>query len=157
MAYVGITRARESCRISFASNRQVYGRWQSSLPSRFIDELPEEHVEVLSEPGLYGVKAKNLPAFSRFDDLTKSDGGYDTPGWRRAQNTRSRGVAPEIEGTARLVASSSPGSSPFKIGDRVFHQKFGYGEVKASEGNKLEVAFDKAGTKKVISSFLISA
>ncbi|MEM9233848.1 MAG: 3'-5' exonuclease, partial [Pseudomonadota bacterium] len=157
LAYVGITRARESCRISFASNRMVYGRWQSSLPSRFIDELPEDHVEVLSEPGLYGVKAKELPAFSRFDEISSADGGYDTPGWRRARNAGPRGNAPAIEGSARLIASSSPGDNPFKMGERVFHQKFGYGEVLGGEGNKLEVAFDKAGTKKVISSFLKAA
>ena len=154
LAYVGITRARESCRISFAANRQVYGRWQSALPSRFIDELPEEHVDVVSEPGLYGVKAQEMPAFSRFDDVAASDGGYNTPGWKRARSGRARGAPPAIEGTARLVASSAPGDSAFGLGDRVFHQKFGYGTVKGAEGNKLEVDFEKAGTKKVIASFL---
>jgi ATP-dependent exoDNAse (exonuclease V) beta subunit len=48
LAYVGITRAEELCTISFASNRRVYGQWQSQLPSRFIDELPADHVEVLT-------------------------------------------------------------------------------------------------------------
>ncbi|WP_370334545.1 ATP-dependent helicase [Parvularcula marina] len=157
LAYVGITRAREDCRISFAANRQVYGRWQSALPSRFIDELPEEHVEVMSEPGLYGVKAKEMPAYSRFDQVAASDGGYDTPGWKRARSSRPRNPAPAIEGSSRLIASSVGGTSPFKTGERVFHQKFGYGEVKGADGNKLDVAFEKAGQKKVIASFLIAA
>ncbi|MEM6649179.1 MAG: UvrD-helicase domain-containing protein [Pseudomonadota bacterium] len=162
LAYVGVTRARESCRISFAANRQVYGRWQSALPSRFIDELPEEEVDVISEPGLYGVKATELPAYSRFDALTldeKSD-GYNTPGWRRAQkssqSTLRRQDAPLLEGSAKLVASSAPGQSDFDLGERVFHQKFGYGKILTISGNKLEVDFEKAGIKKVISSFLTS-
>src|SRR5690606_10203082 len=54
LAYVGITRAEKLATISFAGNRRMYGQWQSSLPSRFVDELPEEHVEVLTAPGLYG-------------------------------------------------------------------------------------------------------
>ncbi|ADM09854.1 DNA helicase II [Parvularcula bermudensis HTCC2503] len=158
LAYVGVTRARERCHISFAANRQVYGRWQSSLPSRFIDELPEKEIEVLSEPGLYGVKAAELPAYSRFADIAADpERSYRTPGWQRAQRARGASTAPALEGAARLVASSTPGSSPFALGDRVFHQKFGYGEVTALEGNKVDVAFEKAGQKKVIATFLQSA
>ncbi|WP_031548791.1 UvrD-helicase domain-containing protein [Parvularcula oceani] len=161
LAYVGITRARESCRISFAANRQVYGRWQSALPSRFIDELPEEHVEIASEAGLYGVAAKELPSHSRFEDLVverdSTGGGYDTPGWRRARKSRSYGKPPAIEGSATLVASSAPGQSDFERGQRVFHQKFGTGTVQRIDGNKLEVEFDHAGLKKVIGSFLTAA
>ncbi|MBB4660067.1 ATP-dependent helicase [Parvularcula dongshanensis] len=160
LAYVGITRARESCRISFAANRQVYGRWQSALPSRFVDELPEEHVDVASEPGLYGVAAKSLPSHSQFHDLvverTESGGGYDTPGWRRAQRAGRSGKAP-IEGSATLIASSAPGQSDFERDQRVFHQKFGTGTVRRVDGNKLEVEFDHAGLKKVIGSFLSAA
>ena len=157
LAYVGITRAMESCRIYFAANRQVYGRWQNALPSRFIDELPEEHVEVASEPGLYGAKAADLPAYSSFSGMKmEEDTYYDNPGWQRARAARNRGPAsaPTLEASARLVASSVPGSSQFKTGERVFHQKFGYGEVKGIEGNKLEINFEKAGTKKVVDSFL---
>jgi DNA helicase-2/ATP-dependent DNA helicase PcrA len=161
LAYVGITRARESCRISFAANRQVYGRWQSALPSRFVDELPEEHVDVLSEAGLYGVAAKDLASHSRFTDLVvereEEGSSYDTPGWRRARAARHGGAAPAIEGQARLVASSAPGQSEFGVGQRVFHQKFGNGDVKRVDGNKLEVEFDHAGLKKVIGSFLTAA
>lgn len=157
LAYVGITRARQSCRISFAANRQVYGRWQSALPSRFIDELPEEHVDVLSEPGLYGSKASDLPSQSRFDaEALSASGGYDTPGWRRASQARRTTSTPALEGTSRLVASSAPGESDHSVGDRVFHQKFGMGTVTAVEGNKLAVDFDHAGEKRVIASFVSS-
>jgi len=158
LAYVGITRARESCRISFAANRLVYGRWQNAMPSRFIDELPEKHVEVVSEPGLYGNAASELAAYSSFNDMAETNDTYDTPGWRRAKSARGRtGSAPMLEGRAELVATSSPGSTSFRVGSRVFHQKFGYGHVVAAEGNKLEVDFDHSGHKKVIDSFLEQA
>ena len=157
LAYVGITRAMESCRISFAANRMVYGRWQNALPSRFIDELPEAHVEVVSEPGLYGAAASDLPAYSSFNDMAVNNDTYNTPGWRRAKTAKRGGAAPMLEAKAELVASSSPGTSSFKVGARVFHQKFGYGHVVAAEGNKLEVDFDHTGHKKVIDSFLEGA
>ncbi|MEE9328598.1 MAG: 3'-5' exonuclease, partial [Parvularculaceae bacterium] len=158
LAYVGITRAEQSCRISFAANRQIYGRWQSALPSRFIDELPEAHVDIQSEPGLYGAKASDLPAYSRFDATkTADDTYYDNPGWRRAQarqgQKRSAGT-PQLEAKASLIASSAPGLSSYKTGERVIHQKFGGGQVIAIEGNKLHIKFDQAGLKKVIDSFV---
>ncbi len=160
LAYVGITRARESCRVSFAANRQVYGRWQNALPSRFVDELPEDQVDVLSEPGLYGVAASEMPAQSRFADLVIDEGSsrYETPGWKRArQYGRAPGREPELEGTSRLLASSAPGEESFAKGERVAHKKFGEGTVLRAEGNKLEVEFDEVGTKKVIGSFLTAA
>mgnify|MGYP001793775200 CR=1 FL=1 len=162
LAYVGVTRAEQSCRISFAANRQVYGRWHSALPSRFIDELPEDYVDVVSQPGLYGAKADEMPAFSRFDaaHLNASD-GYNTPGWRRAQRgepsssgRRARNEPPMIEASAKLVASTAPGQTDIATGERVFHQKFGYGHVQHIDGNKVEVDFEKAGNKKVIATFL---
>jgi DNA helicase-2/ATP-dependent DNA helicase PcrA len=162
LAYVGITRAREQARISFVANRQVYGRWTSQLPSRFVDELPLAHVEASSDAGYYsGGPGMNQPTTSRWDDSPSFGSGYTSPGWRRAQeNTRERKPASGmgnrvIEGQGRLVASSdSSGPSRFNLGDRVFHQKFGYGQVTLTEGNKLTVSFDKAGEKKVIDSFL---
>jgi DNA helicase-2/ATP-dependent DNA helicase PcrA len=162
LAYVGITRAREQARISFVANRQVYGRWTSQLPSRFVDELPLAHVEASSDTGYYsGGPGMNQPTTSRWDDSPSFGSGYTSPGWRRAQeNTRERKPASGmgnrvIEGQGRLVASSdSSGPSRFNLGDRVFHQKFGYGQVTLTEGNKLTVSFDKAGEKKVIDSFL---
>ena len=160
LAYVGITRAEESCRISFAANRQVYGRWQAAIPSRFIDELPEDAVEVLSQPGLYGAAARTFAAHSSFDGAKlKDDAYYDNPGWRRARaaNARPAAAPPLLEGRARTVSVSAPGKSKFAVGARVFHQKFGYGRVTAAEGQKLTVEFEHSGAKKVIDTFVDAA
>jgi DNA helicase-2/ATP-dependent DNA helicase PcrA len=162
LAYVGITRAREQARISFVANRQVYGRWTSQLPSRFVDELPLAHVEAASDTGYYGGgPGMQQPTTSRWDDSPSFGSGYTSPGWRRAQeNSRERPQtgqtrSPIIEGQGRLVANSDLAkASRFNLGERVFHQKFGYGQVLLVEGNKLTVSFDKAGEKKVIDSFL---
>jgi DNA helicase-2/ATP-dependent DNA helicase PcrA len=176
LAYVGITRAREEARISFVANRQVYGRWTSQLPSRFVDELPLAHVDAASETGYYGGgPGMQQTVSSRWDDpgtSTFTAGSYDSPGWKRAQERtagfsergatwRSGGSAARaapIEGEGRLVAvSASSAASDYKRGDRVFHVKFGYGKVTGVEGNKLSVSFDKAGDKKVIDSFVEKA
>ncbi len=157
LAYVGITRAEESCRISFAANRQIFGRWQTAIPSRFIDELPEDHVEVMSEPGLYGNAAADLASHSSFDgQKLRDDAYYDNPGWRRARAAGSRRISdpPLIEGRAKAVSVSAPGKSKFEKGQRVFHQKFGYGKVSAIEGQKLTVDFEHSGPKKVIDTFI---
>jgi DNA helicase-2/ATP-dependent DNA helicase PcrA len=162
LAYVGITRAREEARISFAANRQVYGRWTSQLPSRFVDELPPANVEASSETGYYGGGPGMQQHGSRWDESPSFGAGYSSPGWKRAQASGYRGSHPGrqavIEGEGRLVAvSESSAASAYRRGDRVFHVKFGYGKVSSVEGNKLTVAFDKAGEKKVIDSFVEKA
>ncbi len=160
LAYVGITRAEESCRISFAANRQIYGRWQSAIPSRFIDDLPPEHVDVVSEPGLYGNAASDLASHTRFDgEKLRDDAYYDNPGWRRARaaSSRNAGTPPMIEGRAQSVSVSAPGTSKFSKGQRVFHQKFGYGKIASIEGQKLTVDFEHSGPKKVIDTFVEAA
>ncbi|WP_374468669.1 ATP-dependent helicase [Phenylobacterium sp.] len=159
LAYVGITRAREEARISFAANRQVYGRWTSQLPSRFVDELPPANVEASSETGYYGGGPGMQQHGSRWDESPSFGAGYSSPGWKRAQAANYRGSHPGrqqvIEGEGRLVAvSESSAASDYKRGDRVFHLKFGYGKVRSVEGNKLTVDFDKAGEKKVLDSFV---
>ena len=176
LAYVGITRARERCYIWFVSNRRIHGLWQSSLPSRFIDELPEAHVEVSEGPSTYGgygsVRSGGRFGASRFDSSDPFSNTYSTPGWQRARSrtdktadtagnwgTRSgpktgfsRGGG-TIEG--ELVASSiNQPSTQFKIGDRVFHLKFGNGNIVSIDGNKLAIDFDKAGHKRVLDSFV---
>ncbi|WP_135210980.1 ATP-dependent helicase [Vitreimonas flagellata] len=161
LAYVGITRARESARISFVANRQIYGRWQSVLPSRFIDELPPKSVDAVSETG-YAMQAGNVrEGASRFDSFAPGAGfnsAYQSPGWKRAQERGAfQSKPPMIEGEARLVARSGDADSHFKRGDRIFHQKFGYGRIRGVEGNKLTVDFDKAGEKRVIDSFVVPA
>jgi DNA helicase-2/ATP-dependent DNA helicase PcrA len=160
LAYVGITRAEESCRISFAANRQVYGRWQAAHPSRFIDELPEDAVDVVSQPGLYGAAAAAFASHAAFDGAKlKEDAYYDNPGWRRARAAAGRdaGSPPLIEGRAASVSVSAPGAARFAVGARVFHQKFGYGKVVAAEGQKLTVDFEHSGPKKVVDAFVDAA
>ena len=158
LAYVGITRAEELCTISFASNRRVYGQWQSQLPSRFIDELPAAHVEVLTPPGLYGGGyGAAAPAYGHSieDRVTKAD-VYNSPGWRRMETrAATRPMAQPREARDMVIDASAVSS--LGTGDRVFHQKFGHGTVTEVEGDKLCVLFDKAGAKKVLASFVLAA
>ncbi|MBJ7446056.1 MAG: UvrD-helicase domain-containing protein [Brevundimonas sp.] len=165
LAYVGVTRAKSDARISFAANRLVYGRWTSQLPSRFVDELPIDHVEAESDTGYYGTTPGMKDAKSRWDEMPSFGSGYSSPGWKRAQSftaahtpTARPARHTVIEGEGRLVATADPkAASGWTRGQRVFHQKFGYGSVRAIEGNKLVVAFEKAGEKKVIDTFVEKA
>jgi len=159
LGYVGITRAERICTISFAANRRVYGQWQSQMPSRFIDELPEDHIEVLTPPGLYGggygAGAGGMPQSDLPDRAAAAD-GYNSPGWKRLQSRSGhRPMAQPAE--ARGITIDMSASSSFTTGDRVFHSKFGYGEVMEIEGDKLLIEFDKAGTKNVVAKFVVSA
>ncbi|MBB4384492.1 DNA helicase-2/ATP-dependent DNA helicase PcrA [Rhizobium leguminosarum] len=176
LAYVGITRAKHRCHIWFVSNRRIRGLWQSTLPSRFLDELPETHVEVAEMEQSYGGYGRGGYGQSRFDKAEPFANSYSTPGWKRAQanktdatrdnwGTRS-GHAVErigygesgpkgrtIEG--ELVAkSTSSEPSRFTLGDRVFHLKFGNGNITGIEGNKLTIEFDRAGQKRVLDGFV---
>jgi DNA helicase II / ATP-dependent DNA helicase PcrA len=156
LAYVGLTRAKKRARIFFASNRRIRGLWQPTVPSRFVDNLPPTHVEVVEAPNAsqYGGYA-----VSRFANLDTYGSSYSTPGWKRAQAAKgepaarpSRAKQPlTIEG--QVVARSSTGSR-YGAGTRVFHTKFGPGTVAAVDGNKCTVDFDKAGRKMVLESFL---
>ena len=168
LAYVGITRAEEVCTISFAANRRVYGQWQSALPSRFIDELPAEHVDVLTPPGLYGggygaagmaVNAspviQSMVGSDIFERASKAD-VYNSPGWKRLQErSAQRGMRQPSQ--SKHITIDLAAISTFSLGDRVFHQKFGYGEVLSIEGDKLDIEFDKAGSKKVVAQYIQSA
>ena len=204
LAHVGLTRARKQAKIYFATNRRIHGLWTSTMPSRFLDELPEAHV-VVKEPasgsGGFGMSGYGA---SRFDEINSFGSNYTTPGWRRAQErkgsggfsengqpryvpdgvfdqsdesenipplkgrvageagwvgSKARGQSPArsskpliIEG--ELVAKSTGAASLFAVGERVFHQKFGNGNVTAVDGNKLTIRFDKAGEKRVVDSFV---
>ncbi|MGJ5618537.1 ATP-dependent helicase [Sulfitobacter sp. MF3-043] len=153
LAYVGITRAEELCTISFVGNRMVFGQWQSAMPSRFIDELPEDHVEVLTPPGLYGGGFGAAMPKSALHEAAAEANVYNSPGWRRLQaRAGERGMSQPRE--TRNVTIDMTAVSSFVMGERVFHQKFGYGAVTGIEGDKLEVDFEKAGIKKIVSSYL---
>jgi DNA helicase-2/ATP-dependent DNA helicase PcrA len=193
LAHVGLTRARKLAKIYFATNRRIHGLWSSTVPSRFLDELPENHVEVKEAAGGFGMSGYGA---SRFDEMNAFGSGYTTPGWQRAQarkgqggfydNGRPRYVPdgvyddadaediPPLKGKSargarrktttdrkapltiegELIAKSTGTVSSFAVGERVFHQKFGNGNVVAVDGNKLTIAFDKAGEKRVVDSFV---
>lgn len=219
LAYVGVTRAKKNLHIWFVSNRRIHGLWQSTIPSRFLDELPEAHVEVqegggssyggygnpygggafASGRGGFSAGRQNPYGASRFDNLGSPSGGraargdqggsfsnsYATPGWQRAQQNRTEATdrnwgtrsGHQVErigygevdsgyGAGRtsvkgrtiegeLVAKSvADAPSAFKVGDRVFHQKFGNGNIAVVDGNKLTIDFDRAGQKKVLDGFV---
>ena len=142
LAYVGLTRARRKAHVTYAANRRIYNQWQSALPSRFIDELPEEHVDAMAESGLYGAQPRPV--------LRESPQAFS---FRQTGRTPRRRDGVILDGEAWEI-DTAEGDSRFEEGARVFHEKFGYGRVESRDGNKLEVAFDKAGTKKVIDSFV---
>lgn len=165
LAYVGITRAEEVCTISFAGNRRVYGQWQSQMPSRFIDELPEDHVEVLTPPGLYGhqggASARSNPVEQEMTDSNLHEKAasadvYNSPGWRRLQSRQNQ-YSTRQPSEAKAMTIDASAVSAFTVGERVFHQKFGYGKVVSVEGDKLGIEFDKAGSKHVVGRFLVAA
>ncbi len=156
LAYVGITRAKKRATISFAQNRRVHNLWQTSLPSRFIDELPQENIATDDMDSGYGGYDKSVFGGSRFDDITPFSNTYQTPGWQRAQQRQKSGdnlhTAPKIIEGQMAATDSTP--SAFEPGTRIFHQKFGYGEITDISGNKLTIEFEKAGEKRVIDSFV---
>jgi DNA helicase-2/ATP-dependent DNA helicase PcrA len=206
LAHVGLTRARRRAKLYFATNRRIHGTWSTTIPSRFLDELPSANVEITESKGGWGGSGGYGP--SRFDNVESFGSSYSTPGWQRAQANRNRGQGGRgqarggfeesqssfsgsrsdtsgsrsdtsgsrsdagsrgdtfsgggfsrnkrgpmvIEG--ELVAKSTGTVSEFSLDDRVFHQKFGYGNVVKIDGNKLTIAFEKAGEKKVVDSFV---
>lgn len=170
LAHVGLTRARRRAKLYFATNRRIHGSWSTTIPSRFLDELPAENVEITESKGGSGWGGTGGYGPSRFDNLDSFGSSYATPGWQRAQANRGRGGFNEagtpynanqskpkrapviIEG--ELIARSTGSDSGFSLGDRVFHQKFGYGKIARIDGNKLTISFEKAGEKKVVDSFV---
>jgi DNA helicase II / ATP-dependent DNA helicase PcrA len=158
LAYVGITRAKRRAYISFAQNRRMQNQmWQNALPSRFIDELPEAHVEVAPMANSYGGYGLGAYGKSRFDDQTEPFGNtYATPGWQRAQERWAKGGS--ARSTPRFIEGEMLARETERVkydrGERVFHEKFGNGTVTAVDGNKLTIDFDKAGEKRVLGSFV---
>mgnify|MGYP001162989005 FL=1 len=148
LAYVGITRARKLVHISYAGSRRIHGQWQSAIPSRFLQELPPESI---IEDNVQGMQAMGS-GFGRATPAELADAshfgatsGYG-PGWRRMAARQQQGSDPSF--------TAQDSGTAFVIGDRVFHQKFGMGNVIIVDGDKLEIAFDRAGHKKVVSGFV---
>jgi DNA helicase-2/ATP-dependent DNA helicase PcrA len=193
LAHVGLTRARRRAKLYFATNRRIHGTWSTTIPSRFLDELPAASVEITESKGGTAWGGAGGYGPSRFDNVESFGSSYGTPGWQRAQARRGGRNGGGGQGQARggfeeqqspfsgshrdassrgdfggfsrnkrgpltiegeLVAKSTGTVSEFNLDDRVFHQKFGYGHVIKIDGNKLTIAFDKAGEKKVVDSFV---
>ncbi len=156
LAYVGITRAKQEATILHAANRRVYGQWTSSIPSRFVSELPREHIE--AETSLSGGASLWRAALDErdpFADVHRATQRGHGPGWQRAQTYgRPTRTATQIEAKPVSVTVGAAPRRDLSVGTRVFHQKFGGGTIKGIEGNKLEVAFDHAGEKRVLDSFV---
>jgi DNA helicase-2/ATP-dependent DNA helicase PcrA len=202
LAHVGLTRARRRAKLYFATNRRIHGTWSTTIPSRFLDELPAHNVEITESKGGSGWGGASGYGPSRFDNVESFGSSYATPGWQRAQANRARnqsgrqgqaggfnesqspfsGSRSDTSGSrsdtsnsrseargaggfsrnkrapmvieGELIAKSTGTISEFSLDDRVFHQKFGYGNVVKIDGNKLTIAFEKAGEKKVVDSFV---
>jgi DNA helicase-2/ATP-dependent DNA helicase PcrA len=155
LAYVGLTRARKRVIVSFAANRRMHGSWTAAIPSRFVDELPKEQVEVESDTGVYGAAAASFGGMGDGWSRGSWSEARVSPGLQRARERRSQGAAPFIDVTPTRIESLESGA--FQRGDRVFHQKFGYGRITSVEGERLNIRFDQAGDKKVIASFVVPA
>ena len=151
LAHVGLTRARQRAYVCFAANRRIYNQWQSSIPSRFVDELPRESVEYVSELGLYEGRADQT-----FAESEGEFGSTERPQLGRRRSRYNRAVTSGglvLEGQAEAVPHRESKGN-FRIGDQVFHQKFGYGQVLSVDGDRIQVSFEKAGLKKVVDSFV---
>jgi DNA helicase-2/ATP-dependent DNA helicase PcrA len=127
LAYVGITRAKTDVWIFNANSRLTHGQWIDCIPSRFLDELPEKNINKFSS------YAKNF-----------NNNSSIASGWINAVNNKKNVL--NYENTDEI--------SKFKLMERVFHQKFGYGKVAEIDGDKVTINFEKAGQKKLLLSFI---
>ena len=134
LAYVGITRAKKRAFILYAGNRRIFGRYQSSIASRFIEELPEENIEKLKINNGFNLSSNDIEAVKQKYINT----GSSSSSWSGKSQTKS-------------TAKSDAG---FSVGQRIFHIKFGYGKIKTVSGDQLEIAFEKAGSKKIIDRYV---
>jgi DNA helicase-2/ATP-dependent DNA helicase PcrA len=156
LAYVAITRARRRCTILHAANRRIYGQWTSSIPSRFIGELPDANID--NESTLTGGASLWRANWSEREDpfahVGRSTGRG--PGWQRAASAGQfvREPSRVVEARQSAVSLGNKGRDDLSVGQRIFHQKFGYGAIAEIEGNKLEIDFDQAGRKRVLDSFV---
>ncbi len=151
LAYVGITRARKRLFISYTANRQIHGLWQGSIPSRFIAELPKENINEDIEGNL-GASASS---YNQFEFQNNSNNNNYGPGYFRAKKNKISGINQynTLQAKKNIPVDIHP-SSKFNEGQRVFHQKFGMGTILSLDSDKLNITFDKAGEKRVISSYV---
>jgi len=158
LAYVGITRARKTATIYHAANRRIYGQWTASIPSRFIEELPEEHIDQSSSmsggASLWrAALGAHDPFADSFGDASRSTGRG--AGWSRAAslstNNASRNRTPliNVQPTKRPAPKTD-----IPVGALVHHPRFGNGSVISVSEDKLEICFETGETKHVLGSFV---
>ena len=159
LAYVAITRARRQATIMHAANRRIYGQWTSSIPSRFVGELPKENID--EETTMSGGESLWRAQWSEHGDpfahlaAARADRASTRgAGWQRAQGRFNAQPQRVVEARASAISLGNKGRDDLSVGQRVFHGKFGYGEIVEIEGNKLEIDFEKAGRKRVLDSFV---
>jgi len=150
LAHVGITRAQQYCVISFASNRRIFNQWQNTMPSRFINELSEENIEILNSKSDFGSYSNGWSNFSEINQ-TYNHKNYNSPGWKRMSSNISK--KPPLQVISDPFIPSIPNN--FFIGSRVFHQKFGYGIIEEINVDKIRVTFEKSEPKDIMASFLV--
>ena len=144
LAHVGLTRARHRAFVLHAGHRMVHGQWQTNIPSRFLDELPGEHIErQQAGPAGGGPWQAAIERLSRDGQASR---------WRRVIEARRQSFGDDDAAAVPVAGGAVPAA-----GSRIFHQKFGYGRVMGSDGDKLDIAFDKAGRKKVMAAFVTPA
>ena len=155
LAYVAITRARRRAHVLHAANRRIYGQWNASIPSRFVGELPAEHIdsETTMSGGASLWQANWTASADPFADVARGTGRG--PGWKRAVETGFISAPARVaEARSSAISLGNKGRDDLNVGLRVFHQKFGYGTIAEIEGNKLEIDFEAAGRKRVMDSFV---
>ena len=159
LAYVAITRARREATIIHAANRRIYGQWTSSIPSRFVGELPAANVEhETTMSGGESLWRANWTAqgdpFAHLATTSTMRASQRGPGWQRAAATFTPTPQRIVEARGPAISLGNAGRGDLSVGQRVFHQKFGYGAIAEIEGNKLEIEFESAGRKRVLDSFV---
>ena len=160
LAYVAITRAKRRCTILHAANRRIFGQWTSSIPSRFIEDLPEEYISTESTmtggASLWRANwSESEDPFAHVSSNRPDRSGARGPGWQRALSGGYDTTPKRLAEPGRSAASfAAQPRTDIALGARVFHDKFGYGCVTGQEGNKLTIEFEKAGEKRVLDSFV---
>jgi DNA helicase-2/ATP-dependent DNA helicase PcrA len=159
LAYVAITRARKKATVIHAANRRIYGQWTSSIPSRFVGELPKAHIE--EETTMSGGESlwraqwsERGDPFAHLAATNANRAATRGAGWQRAQSRFTTDPQRVIEAKASAVSLGNKGRGDLSLGQRVFHGKFGYGTIAVIEGNKLEIDFEHSGRKRVLDTFV---
>ena len=155
LAYVGLTRAQELCHVSFCATRFLYGEGTANHVSRFVEELPPQHVEIMTSPRMfntYNGQEKNTDGINASQlSLEENNGGYSSPGYRRWESAKrqpNRNPPPTRRNSVKVA---------YQVGERVFSVKFGYGEVIEVSDDKVQVEFESSGSKQIIASYIQKA